>query len=197
MSGNRTAMSSTKGRRSRGARAFALILTGRTPIAAHYHAVPAMGVAGFEPACSGTRHSPLRDNPPVSQQNILLVRAGYEAWNSEGLEAIMPAFDPEIEWHSPFPEEASFKGHEGVRKWFKSLTDVWAELQFHPDSYVDEGDDVLVRLRVRGLAKASGIEVEMPLTQRWTIRDGRAVTMNLTVDAADAPLRVKTRGEGT
>ena len=102
----------------------------------------------------------------------------------------MPAFDPEIKWRSPFPEEASFHGHDGVRKWFKSLTDVWAELRFNPETYKDEDDDVIVNLRVRGIAKASGIEVEMPLVQKWTIKDGKAIAMELFVDAKDAPLRV-------
>jgi ketosteroid isomerase-like protein len=127
----------------------------------------------------------------MSQQNILLARAGYEAWNSGGLEAVLPAFDPEITWVSPFPEEARLHGHDGVRIWFKSLTDVWSGLTFIPETYEAEGDDVVVDLRVRGTARASGIEVEMPLTQRWTIKDGRAVAMELSVNAEEAPLRVK------
>jgi ketosteroid isomerase-like protein len=52
-----------------------------------------------------------------------------------------------------------------------AFEDYWAEAT----EFVDAGQHVVVGVRHRGRGKASGIEVDMPQFQVYTLRDGRII----------------------
>jgi ketosteroid isomerase-like protein len=90
--------------------------------------------------------------------------------------------DPEIEirnWdESPAP--GPFRGHEGLRRWWRTVTDPDIAVDSQPlqleDAIEIDDDRVLVLHRLTATARHSGIELD----QRWgsviTVRDGKILS---------------------
>jgi ketosteroid isomerase-like protein len=114
----------------------------------------------------------------VSQENVEIVRAAYEAAQRERtLESFLGLLDPEIVWdnRAVWPDGACYRGLEAVkqegRRWFGT----WDEYSFTPEEFIDAGEYVLVPLRVRARGKGSGAEVEQHFVESWKLQDGKAV----------------------
>jgi ketosteroid isomerase-like protein len=121
----------------------------------------------------------------MSQENVEIVRLGYQALNKGGVEAVLPFLDPDFEMQiSPEvgPEPQTVYGHDGVRQWFAAALDVLESIRMEPDELVDAGDRVVAPVRIIATGRGSGIESEQRVTQVWTVRDGRAVRMNAYID---------------
>ena len=59
----------------------------------------------------------------MSQENVEIVRAGYEAWNTGDMDAVRELYDPDIivrpveGWLEPGP----YVGREAVMRWYEQL----------------------------------------------------------------------------
>jgi ketosteroid isomerase-like protein len=74
----------------------------------------------------------------MSQENVELVRRGYDAFNSDGLEAILDLLDPEIEWGTPEQAtETDYRGHEGVRRFWSNFNDAFEDYRFEPEDFIE------------------------------------------------------------
>jgi ketosteroid isomerase-like protein len=127
----------------------------------------------------------------MSREDVETVQRAWEAWERGDMEALFRFYDPEIEWdqsrYGGFGFDPVYKGHKGVRKffreWLSSFDDYWAR----PDEFIDAGDCVLVRVTQGGRGKDSGVPVEMPSYQQlYRLRDGRAVRIEVYRDEHDA-----------
>lgn len=130
----------------------------------------------------------------MSEQDVELLRAGYEAFNAGELDYNL--LDPEVEWHNfPTAPEPVFHGREGVRKWRANIADSFEELRIEPEEFIDVGDGrVVVVSTMRGRGKGSGVEVTAPLANVWTLRDGLAVLVRSYTDRAEALAEVGLEG---
>ena len=63
--------------------------------------------------------------PGMSEENVEVMRQIAAAWNRRDLEAYLELVDPEVEWRAFTAriEGAVYRGHEGVRRWWKDLED--------------------------------------------------------------------------
>jgi ketosteroid isomerase-like protein len=125
----------------------------------------------------------------MPNDNIEIVRRGYEAMNESGIEAALELFDPDVELDfSPevSPEPQTLRGHDAIRRWFEALAEVMEEVRIEPDEFINAGDRVVVPVRLIGTGRGSGIEAVQRVTQVWTIRDGRAVRMDAYAEKASA-----------
>ena len=117
---------------------------------------------------------------------IELVRPGYEAYNEHGLEALLHRLHPAVEWRSPFPENEVFRGHDGVREWFRRIEHVYFEVHFEPLRMLPEGRGrITVLHRARARLRATGAAIEALMAHRWTLGAGpdkRAVVLELVAD---------------
>ena len=121
----------------------------------------------------------------MSQENVEIVRRGYQALNANGVEAALPFLDPDFQMEiSPEvgPEPQTVRGHDGVRQWFSAASEVLEVLRIEPDELIDAGDRVVVPVRIIARGRGSGAESEQRVTQVWTLRDGRSVQMNSYID---------------
>ena len=102
----------------------------------------------------------------VSQSNAEVVRALLERWNA-GEHAVLteyttsdfaffPALDRTVEGDS-------YRGREGIERYFEMLGDTWEELHVLGDEIRDLGDRVLVLGRVEGRGRGSGVQVDAPV----------------------------------
>jgi ketosteroid isomerase-like protein len=118
----------------------------------------------------------------VSRENVELVQELFDVYNERSFEENVELIDPEIVWdlsRLELPDGASFTGRSGLR----SFVEAWEE-GFESDhvaarEIVDGGDRVVVLVHHRGRGKISGIEIDQTYAMVWTLRDGRAVRMDM------------------
>jgi ketosteroid isomerase-like protein len=125
----------------------------------------------------------------MSQENVEVVRRGYEALNQGGVEAILAFIDPDFEMEIPpdvGPEPQTVRGHEGIRRWFEAASDALEEIRMEPEEFIEAGDRVIVPVRIVAKGRGSGVEAVQRVTQVWTLRNGLSVRMNTFVDREGA-----------
>ncbi len=125
----------------------------------------------------------------MSEENVNIMRQGYDAFNRGDIDAVMDLLDPEIEWQEPdvgiSPVRGTHHGPQAVaNNVFGSVPEHWDEFQAVAEEFLDAGDRVVVlgHFRVRG--KATGKTVDAPFAHVWTLRDGKAVYHHNYVDTA-------------
>jgi ketosteroid isomerase-like protein len=126
----------------------------------------------------------------MSEENVAIVRAAWDAWGRGDTKALFEFYDPEVVWdvtHSFVPDLTVFHGHEGIRDFFRQWRTFFAEYHAEPEAFVDAGESVIVRVRQEGRGHGSSVGVEMPVYwQVYRLRDGRAVRVEIYRDEAEA-----------
>lgn len=126
---------------------------------------------------------------PVASGNVEIVQRGFEAFNSEGVEGILPFLHADFEATTP-PELASepdtYRGHDGVRRWFDSFYDVMDEIRWDARSFREVGDRVVVEFTLRARGKTTGLAFGQDAVMVWELRDAQAIRLFLypTLDQA-------------
>jgi ketosteroid isomerase-like protein len=125
----------------------------------------------------------------VSQDNVELVRAVLAAYQDPDMIAVLASgeidlglADPDIEWDASrltqmIPDLAQvYRGHDGVRLYWRRWFEAWSELEFEFDLR-DAGDDVVALIRdQRQWGRHTGICTELPpYAQVFTVRAGKLV----------------------
>ena len=120
----------------------------------------------------------------MSEQNVQQHRSLIEAFNERDLEAIIAKCDPRIEYHSVMtvPGGDVYKGHDGMRRFFRDMDDAWAQIRAEPEAYFEVGEHTLLFYVLHGRGHQSGAEVAMPFAQviRW--RDGFVLDLKIYAD---------------
>jgi ketosteroid isomerase-like protein len=117
----------------------------------------------------------------MSRENVETLRRGLEAFRRGGLEALLDFVDPEFETTTPpelSVEPSTYRGHEGLRRYFGSFYEVMEEVRFEPEELIDAGDRVVMPVRLVARARGTGIEAEQRLVMVWTLREGKAVRVD-------------------
>ena len=114
----------------------------------------------------------------MSQENVDLVRGGYDDFNSGDIDAVIARFHDDIEWIEPGGGKSpsgTFRGPDSV------ANDVFAKVPENFDEFTvevvearDEGDTVLITSHFKGRAK-SGAELDARAEQVWEVRAGKIV----------------------
>jgi ketosteroid isomerase-like protein len=123
----------------------------------------------------------------MSEENVEMVRAGFEAWNAGDMDAYRDLLDPDVVMHTPedWPERGPYVGREAVLRQFRQMRDVWdAETAEPIGEFIDAGDRVLMRFVWRG--EGHGPDVNLELTCVYTLRNGRHVSFEFFRDHAEA-----------
>lgn len=126
-------------------------------------------------------------------ENVEIVRRGFEAFNREGVEGILPLIDPEFEATTP-PDLASepdtYRGHDGVRRWFDSFQDAMEGIRWDARRFHEERGRVLVEFTLRARGKTTGLEFGQDAVMVWKLRNGKAIGLELypTLEEARAGL---------
>ena len=112
----------------------------------------------------------------MSQKTVELVRRGHEAFRDSGEDAIFEYLHADIDL-TPVEElldGETFHGHDGVRRYFRSMRDAFGDFGWEPQKFVDQGDHVLVDTRFFAAGRGSGATVEAMIYNVWTVRQGKA-----------------------
>jgi ketosteroid isomerase-like protein len=117
----------------------------------------------------------------MSQENIEVVRRGYEAYARGDLGELLEIMDPEVEWTpaiGPLLGVEPVRGTDGLKRFLtEDLPAGFDDFEAKPLSMEDLGDAVLVHTRYAGRGPASGVPVSLEAFTLITLRDGKTVSL--------------------
>jgi ketosteroid isomerase-like protein len=123
----------------------------------------------------------------MSQENVGIVRAGFDAWNSGDMDALRELYDPDVIVRAAegWPEPGPYVGREAVMRQWKRQREAWDADVLEPiGDFLDAGDRVVVRLIWRGTGH--GPDADLEITGIWTLRKGRILYQETFWDHAEA-----------
>jgi ketosteroid isomerase-like protein len=112
----------------------------------------------------------------MSQENMEIVRLAHEALNIGDVDALVALCDARfrLDMSDRVLNPAVYEGHDGIRRFYAEVRDVWASYTWEPEELMESGDDVIALLRSSGRGRGSGIEIERETAMVWTVRDKQA-----------------------
>lgn len=124
----------------------------------------------------------------MSAQNVEIVRAAHEHLNKGNIEALTALCDVKfsLDMSARKLNPKTYEGHEGLRRFYGEVSDVWEDFHWDPLRFHPAGDKVVVLLHSHGRGRGSGIEMARDAAMVWTVRDGRAESMCFYIDQAEA-----------
>jgi ketosteroid isomerase-like protein len=124
----------------------------------------------------------------VIATDIDVVKAMFAAFAARDLETVLSLADPEIEFTAVTGEHAGrtdpYRGHDGLREYFRDVAAVWEELRLTPREFREEGGLILVTGKVS--ARSQRRTVTGSTGWVWRVRDGKVVYARVYASAADA-----------
>jgi uncharacterized protein len=113
----------------------------------------------------------------MSQGNVEVVRAGFEAFDRGDWDDLLALLDPGVEWETTgqFVEGGTFRGWEGVREFLGLLSGEFKEFRARADNFADRGELVVADVHTTGIGRRSGAPAAVDFTLLASLRGGRLV----------------------
>jgi ketosteroid isomerase-like protein len=118
----------------------------------------------------------------MSQENVEIVRSIYEAWAENRSAA--PFMERDLEYVNP--PNAVEPGTRIGRHHFRTVLEIFPDMHFEIERYIDAGDDVVVIAKQFGRGSTSGVETETRQGYVWTVAEGKAIRFRWFNTAAEA-----------
>ena len=98
----------------------------------------------------------------MSQENVEVVQAGYEAWSRSGKPPI-ELLDPSFRAYDPpeVPDPRVYLGRQGLLEQLQNVDQAFDEVRWEATAFLDVHDSVVVTTRMFGRGKESAAEVSM------------------------------------
>jgi ketosteroid isomerase-like protein len=124
----------------------------------------------------------------VIATDIEVVKAMFAAFAARDVDAVLELAAPDIELTAVTGEHAGrtdpYRGHEGMRQYFRDVASVWEELLLTPRDFRAAGDLILVTGKVS--ARSRSRTVTGSTGWIWQVRDGKVTYVRVYASAADA-----------
>jgi ketosteroid isomerase-like protein len=120
---------------------------------------------------------PYYGNPAGLTDDVAIVRAFYAAFARRDVEAALEHLSADCELHLEGTARitgrtAPYVGHDGIRRYFADVAEVWQELELHTDDFRLIPGSVIVIGHVTG--RAGDELVRRSSVWTWHLRDGKA-----------------------
>ena len=115
----------------------------------------------------------------MSEQNVELVRRGYELYARGELDAVAELISPDADLAGEGglgiagTAAGTRFGPEGFVGSAREATEAFDDYRVEPEEFVDAGDSVVVVVSISGRGRESGLELEMRVAHLWTVRNGK------------------------
>jgi ketosteroid isomerase-like protein len=117
-----------------------------------------------------------------------IVKAGYAAFGRGDVPGILEVMDSGVEWTIPAMDGVSwsgtFKGHDGLQKFFTTLAQETEFEIFEPRSFTSEGDTVSVQGYEKVRSKRTGKTYESDWVQVFKLSGGKVTHFREYTDTA-------------
>lgn len=113
----------------------------------------------------------------VQQNNVQLVRQGYDAFKRGDIAGLLQLFADDIEWTLDKVEQIPFsgkrRGKDQVAEFFKLLDENMHALQFEPQQFIAQGDKVVALGHYVWSVKSTDRRIDSDWAHVFTVRDGK------------------------
>lgn len=116
-----------------------------------------------------------------------VVRRQYIASTNRDLEALRATLAVDVEWTemAGFPLAGTYRTPDGVTSAvMERLGEDWDDWIAHDDTYVVDGENVVVLARYTATNKATGKDIDVRVAHHFIVRGGRIVRFEQFVDTA-------------
>jgi ketosteroid isomerase-like protein len=115
----------------------------------------------------------------MKEENVEIVKQGYEAWNRRELDAVLENFDPGVEW---WDRGDSFhatvrRGHDGLMAGWAEIAEAFSDFRMEPKEFIDVGDYVVVPVHRVGTGRGSGALIEEDEVHVFRMHEGKTVEL--------------------
>jgi ketosteroid isomerase-like protein len=125
----------------------------------------------------------------MSQENMEVVREAYEAWEpawgsgTNDLGELLALMDIALvcRRHAPAPDPGTWHGLQGFLDMSAEWADTFDEFRLKAEEFVDAGDQVVVRVVVKGRGTGSGVPVTGTGWVVYGVRSGKIAAIDIYV----------------
>lgn len=119
----------------------------------------------------------------MSDDNVEIIRRGFETMQRDGWQTLFSLIDPEFELTTPpdlAMEPDTYRGEAGLRRYFESFEDAMEDIQIVPEGeFLGAGEKVFVPFRLSARGRETGIEATQHAFQVWTMRAGKGLRVEI------------------
>jgi ketosteroid isomerase-like protein len=112
----------------------------------------------------------------MSQENVEVVRAAYDAWHRDGIDAMLEFWADDVDHRSVdgSPDDhGPIQGKDALRAFLEEWTEMFEGFKVEAVELIDAGEDtVIMAQRISGRARISGVETEMEQAMLLRVREG-------------------------
>jgi ketosteroid isomerase-like protein len=117
--------------------------------------------------------------PAMSQKNAELARLCYDAIHRRDLDGLLALMDDDVEAVSrQAPMEGGFHGHDGIRRMWEQVFEVFPDLTVQVVELRDVGDAVVGGVRFRAHGAGSDIPMDWTVWQVGRFRQGKCLSLH-------------------
>jgi ketosteroid isomerase-like protein len=127
----------------------------------------------------------------MSQENAEIVRRVLHAFSEGDAEGALEHMATDIEWRPALLgggllEGAVYRGHAGMREFFRVQAETWETVKALPRATHDHGNLVFVEVELQAVGRASGAAVNERTWNVIEVRDGKVTWGRVFVNKAEA-----------
>jgi ketosteroid isomerase-like protein len=124
----------------------------------------------------------------MAQEQIDLVKKGYDAFGRGDVEGLIALLDTNVEWTTPGPKDlptaGTRRGQDAVREFFGLMDQHYVVELFEPKSFISDGDTVVVQGVDTIKVKATGKSLSETWAHVFTVKGGSIVAFKEYLDTA-------------
>jgi ketosteroid isomerase-like protein len=123
----------------------------------------------------------------MSQENVEIVRAGFEIWNAQDMDAFRDLLHSDVVLRNPegWPEPGPFVGREAVMDQLEQSRAIWDHDELEPiGEFIEAGGCVFIRDVWHGRGRSP--DADMEFTHVFTMRKGLISFVEIYWDHAEA-----------
>lgn len=134
-----------------------------------------------------------------------LIMSAYQLYKQKDIKGILGMCKDDVEWVGPevdsIPFAGSYSGRAAVGEFFTKLDQSMEPLKFEPQTFIAEGDKVVVTGVSRWHVKSTGADYDSPWVHIFTVRDGKIArfeqhTNTAAAEAAFRPIQGAAASKG-
>jgi ketosteroid isomerase-like protein len=109
----------------------------------------------------------------MSQENVEIVRAIYEALNHRDWDTVFRDMHPDFEMTTQRgPTAGTHRRREAVQGLIEDAIATFDSLVLEPEEFLENGDQVVALVTARARPKGGSVDIVVRNGHLWTVRDG-------------------------
>jgi ketosteroid isomerase-like protein len=122
----------------------------------------------------------------MSQENVEIVRRGFEAYERGDIAAMRESMHPELVTYRADPDGATYHGPDGLLEAIAEWVEDFDEFTATAAEFIDSGDQVVARVHQKAVGAQSGAPIEGDFWFVYTLRDETVVRLDMFASRAQA-----------